>query len=152
MYRILSAFAVGLLAACAAPAASSCRAVPPAAIAAGTATWIGPCDKGAANGVGTLRVAHGNGAPALFFGRMVAGRPFSGVMTASDGDWRPAWRFDAAMKPRDDPDGSRQSSVHTFRLAEAGAREASRRFRAGGNAASAKFYDEQARRLAEALD
>lgn len=152
MYKTLSACAVALLVACASPAAPACRAVPPAAMAAGTATWIGACDKGAASGVGTLRVTRGSGAPALFFGKMVAGRPFSGVMTASNGDWRPAWRFDAALKARDNPDGSRQSSIDTFRMAESGAREASRRFRAQGNTASANFYERQARRLAEALD
>ena len=83
---------------------------------------------------------------------MLAGRPFSGVMTTPDGDWRPAWRFDAALKPLDDPNGDRQSSIDTVRLAEDGAREASRRFRARGNAASVRYYDEQAGRLADALD
>ncbi len=136
----------------AAPAAASCRAAAPAVIAAGTATWIGACPQGMAEGVGTLRVTRRGRSPALFFGRMVKGRPFSGVMPTDDGDWRPAWRFDTTLRSRDDPSGNRQSSVDTFRLAAAGAMEASRRYRRAGNGASATFYAEQSRRLSEALD
>jgi len=101
--------------------------------------------------VGTLRVA-GKGGPRLFFGRMAAGRPISGVMPTPAGDWIPAWRFDTALRPRDDPSGSRQTSVDTFRIAAAGAAEAARRFRAAGNAGSAAFYDRQRAALEAALD
>jgi hypothetical protein len=150
--RNLAVIGAAALLACAAPAAPSCRAVAPAPIAGGAATWIGPCANGRAEGVGTLRVARSTGTPGLFYGRMTRGRPFSGVMATPEGDWRPAWRFDAALRPRDDPSGERQSSIATFRLAEAGAAEASRRYRAAGNAASARFHADQGRRLAEALD
>jgi len=145
------AFALAI-AGSAAPAAASCRAAAPAVIAAGTATWIGACPRGMAEGVGTLRVTRRGRSPALFFGRMVKGRPFSGVMPTEDGDWRPAWRFDTALRLRNDPSGSRQSSIDTFRLAAAGAVEASRRYRRAGNGASASFYAEQSRRLLAALD
>ena len=83
---------------------------------------------------------------------MVKGRPFSGVMPTEEGAWRPAWRFDSLLTPRDDPSGDRQSSLDTFDVAAAGAAEASRRYRAVGNIASARFYADESRRLAEALD
>lgn len=140
------------LSACGATAAPTCRAVAPAAIASGTATWIGPCANGMAEGVGTLRVARRGGSPGLFFGKMVRGRPFSGVMPTDRGDWRPAWRFDAGLKAQDDPSGDRQASIDIYRLAAAGANEASRRYRATGNLASARFYSAQGKRFGEALE
>lgn len=152
MLKILSTIGLGILAACSAPAAPPCRADAPAPIANGPTTWIGPCLHGSADGLGVLRVARRNQAPRLFFGKMVKGRPFSGVMSTDTGDWRPAWRFDARLQPREDPNGDRQSSLQTFDLAAGGAREASRRYRAAGNIDSARFYDQQSRKLAEALD
>lgn len=139
------------LAAVPATAAPACRAAVPAAIGAGPATWIGPCPRGRAEGDGVLRAPR-DGTTRLFFGRMRAGRPQSGVMTSARGDYLPAWRFTPDLAALDDPSGDRAASVRTFDTAADGARAASARLRRTGNRASAAFYAARARELATALD
>ncbi len=134
------------------PAATACRATPPALMPAGAWTWIGPCPNGVAQGRGVLRVVRPRTAPSLFFGEMRHGRPLIGVMVIDGRGWYPAWRFDARLAARFDPSGDRRRSIATFDIAAAGAREASRRYRAQGNAASARFYENKAHELEYALD
>jgi hypothetical protein len=146
MFRIMAALALGAATAFPVNAAPACRVTAP------TAFWIGPCVKGLGHGLGVLRVARRNRIPLLFFGQMVRGRPFSDVLSTDTGDWHPAWRLDANLNPRPDPDGDRRYSAQVFNLAAAAAREASRRYQVAGNTASAKFYARQSEKLADALD
>lgn len=142
---------LAVLATACTPATAACVARPPADLGAGPVTWLGACPGGRADGPGVLRAARAGGV-LLFYGRMAAGKPETGVMTTAAGDYIPAWRFDAAGKPIDDPSGSRQSSVATFDAAAAGARAAGSRFAAAGNTGSARFYARAAKELETQLD
>lgn len=151
MARLVVAALIAATCAYSPAAAAVCAAAAPADLGPGTATWLGACPKGRADGLGVLRARRQTGTQ-FFYGRMKAGRPATGVVTTAKGDLIPAWRFDRALKPVDDASGDRSSSVATFDTAAAGARAASARLRVAGNRASARFYAQKARDLELQLD
>ncbi len=133
----LGAGVLGARAAAAAPPA--CRFTPPPGTEAGARTWLGGCRAGTADGPGVLRTLPAGRPPVLYFGAMSAGRPGPGVVERG-GDFYPT------------AGGDREANVQAFRAAVAGARTAARRFRAQGNAPSARYYDAEAQRLERTLD
>lgn len=138
--------ALGLFAsvtlATAVPAASApaCRFSSPVPNEHGGQSWLGSCRAGAADGPGVVRIASPGGkAPVLWFGRMTAGLPGKGVVERG-GDYYP--------EAGDD----RNANVQAFNAAAAGARAVSRLFAGMGNKRSARFYADEATRLARTLD
>lgn len=75
----------------------------------------------------------------LWFGIMTGGRAGLGVV-AREGLYYP------------DAGDDRAANVRAFAAAARGARETARLFRTKGNAASARFYEDQAVRLERTLD
>lgn len=132
-------------------AAAACTAAAPVDLGSAQAKWLGACPGGRAEGLGVLR-ANAAAGPRLFFGRMKAGRPETGVVATASGDFIPAWRYDRALYRVEDPSGDRGSSVATFDVAAAAARVAAKRLRAAGNKASAAYYATRARDLERALE
>lgn len=141
----------GSEAAIAKPAATACRVVVPKEIAYGPPLWIGPCRNGVADGVGTLRVRSPKGWVTFFFGRSVAGRPYSGIMTDEHNLFIVAHRFDRALNYVE-PGGDRRKSMEAHSNAAAGATAASRHYLAHGNLASAHYYAERSRSYATAFE
>jgi hypothetical protein len=122
-----------------APAPGPCRVTIPADLTQRPARWMGGCVKGAAEGLGVLRV--GQGEPYQFFlGRMAGGRPVQGVLKVNGSQVIPAYRFDTDGRGVN-PDGNQPEQLtQVFRTGSAGARAVAGRFAAQGNKASATYY------------
>jgi hypothetical protein len=128
--------------------ATNCRLALPSALGEGSALWMGGCASGHAEGYGVIRLQPKGGAsPHLFFGSLKAGIPQTGVLQLAEDQWQPIWHFDADMKAVDNTAGDMQVTIDAFRAAAKGAHEASKRYRAAGNAASATYYDHLAKRF-----
>lgn len=112
-----------------------------------TVRWEGPCDQGAANGSGVLR-GYAKGKPTLiFYGEMQGGNPRLGVVEQPDGYLAGQFQEGKAL-PTEDPNVTLQA----FNAAERAAQQVAARFNAKGNAASARFYAERAKRLGAQMD
>lgn len=109
--------------------------------------WEGACASGHAEGSGVLRGFEKGQVRRLYFGRMKAGQPEIGVDELPDG--YVAGRFkDGKVVSSDD----RNDTILAFREASKAAEAVSERFRAAGNAPSAKFYRDKAQSLGEQMD
>ncbi len=122
-----------------AAASAPCRVTIPADLTQRPARWLGPCAKGAAEGLGVLRL--GTGEPYQFFlGRMADGRPVRGVLKVNGSQVIPAYRFDAEGRGMN-PVGNRPEQLtQVFGTGSAGASAAAARFAAAGNMGSAAYY------------
>ncbi len=129
-----------------AAAAAACSVIVPADMKGPQPRWLGTCAAGKAAGVGVLRV--GVRAPfSLFFGRVVAGRPQTGLIMLASG---------TMMEIRGVDDTGGVIATDGEHLAEqdrawadaaAGARLVARRFAAAGNKGSAAYYARWAHRI-----
>lgn len=112
-----------------------------------TAQWTGECRDKVAEGLGVLRMYDAGRFKTAFYGEMSRGKPVIGVIDVGGGYM--AGRFtDGKLNETDD----RNLTIRAFRVASDAAREASERFRRGGNEASARHYATVAERLANQLD
>lgn len=128
------------------PPAAGCATIVPADMKGPQPRWLGTCTAGKAAGVGVLRV--GARAPfSLFFGRVAAGRPQTGLIMLASGNM---------MQIRGVTDTGAVMAADGEHLAEqdrawadavAGARLVARRFTAAGNKGSAAYYARWAHRI-----
>jgi len=110
--------------------------------------WSGACKDGQAQGLGVMRAIRGNQVVQTFYGRYEAGRAVLGAVEL-EGGYR-AGRF--AADGRVMADGDRDTAIKAFEEAAAAAKSMAADQRRKGNAASARFYEAKARKLAEQLD
>lgn len=130
-----------------ASAGPACLVSAPADWQGVTVRWEGTCTNGQAEGSGVLRGFENGKVLRLFFGRMKAGQPEIGVDELPDG--YVAGRFkDGQVVTSDD----RNDTILAFREASKAAAVVSERFRAAGNAPSAKFYRDKAHSLGAQMD
>lgn len=113
-----------------------------------TTRWSGACKGGQAQGRGVLRALRAGALEQAFYGRYERGRPALGVVEV-DGGYR-AGRFGPDGQVL--ADGDRNTTIEAFDEAAAAARGMAAGLRRAGNAASARFYEAKARRLAEQMD
>ncbi len=120
-------------------ASAPCRVTIPADLTQRPARWLGPCAKGAAEGLGVLSL--GTAEPYQFFlGRMANGRPIQGVLKVNGSQVIPAYRFDAEGRGVN-PDGNHpEQPTQVSRTGSAGASAVAARFAAAGNMGSAAYY------------
>jgi hypothetical protein len=120
----------------------------PAILGKRRAQWMGACSNGHASGYGVIRLQPKSGAaPHLFYGLLQEGIPQNGVLQLAEDQWQPVWHFDAQMNVAENTAGDMQVSIDAFRAAGRGAREASARYSAAGNKASAAYYARLATRF-----
>lgn len=110
--------------------------------------WSGPCPGGVAEGRGVVRAYVDGRVVRIFYGRLKAGRLALGVVELEGG--YAAGRFDDQGRAIND--GERDALILAFDEASAAAREMADRFRSRGNEASARFYADRARKLAQQMD
>ena len=109
--------------------------------------WDGSCAAGLADGLGVLKEYSGGKVARFFFGRVHGGNIELGVIDQADGFV--AGKFDhGQLVPSDD----RQAYIDAFREAEQAAKQAASRFKAAGNEASFRFYENKAKELAGQMD
>ncbi len=128
---------------------ADCRFVVPERLPARDVRWSGGCAGGRAEGRGVLRAYAGGRVVGWFYGTLRAGEPVLGVVDLGDGFV--AGRFEGARVVAD-ADADRNALIAAFDEAAAAARELAERFRQGGHAASARFYDAKARQLGAQID
>ena len=129
--------------------AASCRWDTPKPWPEGASNrWSGACKDGQAQGLGVLRALRGNQVVQAFYGRYDEGRAVLGAVEL-EGGYR-AGRF--SSDGRVVPDGDRDTAIKAFDEAAAAAKAMAAELRRNGNAASARFYEAKARKLAEQLD
>lgn len=109
--------------------------------------WTGACQARLAHGLGTLRALQGGQVQRTFYGRLEAGQPVLGAIELPGGFQ--AGRFEAG-KPV--ADGERNTLVMAFDEAAAAARQVADGYQKAGNAASARFYQAKADKLAQQID
>lgn len=128
--------------------AQQCQFVAPADWSSSTSIrWFGACPGGGADGLGVLR-SYFRGAPGpAFFGRMVAGTLDMGVIEGEGGFTAGRFRDGEVVAGAD-----RQTLIDAFTLAAKAARATAARFKAEGNAASARFYADKADQLENQMD
>lgn len=126
---------------------AACHVTAPADWQGITVRWEGACANGLAEGSGVLRGLEKGQVVRLFFGRMLAGQPQIGVVEWPTG--YVAGRFEAGRVVTSD---DRNDTLRAFRAASQAAEAVSERFRAAGNAPSARFYRDKARRLDAQMD
>lgn len=131
------------------PAAASCSTIVPTEMKEmqrPQPRWLGACASGKATGVGVLRV--GVRPPfGLFFGRVVTGRPQTGLIMLSSGNMMEIRGVTATggIIPTDGENMAEQDRA--WADAAAGARLVARRFTAAGNRGSAAYYARWAHRI-----
>jgi hypothetical protein len=109
--------------------------------------WEGECADGKAHGKGALKALEKARVDRIFFGSMEKGELKVGVMDTTDGFI--AGRFEHGRVVDTD---DRSIILESFDAASAAAKAVSDRFNRSGNAASARFYDAKAKKLAEQMD
>lgn len=125
---------------------AACATIVPAEIKGAPSRWLGECASGKATGVGALRV--GVRAPfAFFFGRMVAGKPQTGLVMLSSGNVMPTRGLSAtgAIVPVSGENAQEQDRA--WADAAAGARLVARRYAATGNRGSSVYYTGWVRKI-----
>lgn len=152
LYRFLLAgllWMVSSIAAASTDAAGSigCRFERPAGWTEPSLRWTGACVDGHAHGLGVLRAYAGHRASRLFFGRLQAGRLLIGVVDLPEGYVAGEFRDGRALDTDD-----RNLILKAFNEAQAAARLAADHFSQAGNAASASYYRDKARQLAQQMD
>jgi hypothetical protein len=109
--------------------------------------WSGRCCGGLAEGRGTLRAYDGAGVVRTFYGMLESGQPVLGAIEQDDGFV--AGRFAAGKVVID---GERNTLILAFDEASEAAREMAQSYRRAGRAASARFYENKAKRLSQQMD
>ena len=109
--------------------------------------WSGACHEGTADGHGVLREFSGTQVSRIFFGMLGRGKLRIGVIQQSDGF--KAGRFDAGKIV---DDGDRNALIKAFDEAATAAKQVSETYRREGNTASARFYLDKSKQLAEQMD
>ena len=109
--------------------------------------WTGSCKAGHAEGRGVLRQFSDGRVQRLYFGSLVAGRLRLGVIEQVDG--YVAGQFAAAKVVAG---ADRNMLIKAFDEASAAASSVAENYRREGNVASARYYQERAKQLAEQLD
>jgi hypothetical protein len=127
--------------------ATRCRFLPPADWTQRDVRWSGACVDRLADGRGVLRAYAAGRVQRSFFGRLEAGRPVLGAVELEGGFQ--AGRFQDGLAVSD---GERNTLIQAFDEAAAAARELASFYRRAGNAASARYYADKARQLAQQMD
>jgi len=109
--------------------------------------WDGGCAAGFADGLGVLKEISGGKVVRFFFGRIRNGNIEIGVIDQADGFI--AGNFDRGQFVAS---YDRQIYIDAFKHAEQAAQQAASRFKAAGNEASARFYENKAKELASQMD
>ena len=128
-------------------ATSSCSAQSPTHWVGKNTRWAGDCQNGLAQGFGTLRLYNGSKPTTVFYGVFKGGEPILGVEEINSGF--KAGRIDQGKFVKTD---DRQTYIDAFKAAEKGALAAASQFKANGNQASSKFYQNKAAMLAAQMD
>lgn len=126
---------------------ADCRFEVPGGWPGADVRWTGSCKAGRAEGLGVLRQFSAGRVQRLYFGRLVAGRLNLGVIEQDDG--YVAGQFAAAKVVAG---ADRNTLIKAFDEASAAATAVAENYLREGNAASAKYYQERAKQLAEQLD
>jgi hypothetical protein len=127
--------------------ATRCRFMPPADWTQRDVRWSGACVDRLADGRGVLRAYAAGRVQRSFYGRLEAGRPVLGAVELEGGFQ--AGRFQNGLAVSD---GERNTLIQAFEEAAAAARELASFYRRAGNAASARYYADKARQLAQQMD
>jgi len=109
--------------------------------------WDGDCVAGVADGLGILKEYSGNQVARWFFGSLRNGDVELGVIDQSEGYIAGKFTHGQLLSSPD-----RQTYLDAFEQAEQAASQAASRFKQVGNQASARFYADKARELAEQMD
>jgi hypothetical protein len=109
--------------------------------------WSGSCHAGLAEGGGTLRLYRDGRVARVFYGLLEQGQPTLGVIEQPGGFV--AGHFEAGKVVAD---GERNTLIQAFDTASEAARQLAETYRLAGNAASARFYQDKARQLAQQMD
>ena len=124
-----------------------CRFAVPPGWSASALRWSGACRGGLAHGPGVLREYDGAKVNQAFYGGLRAGTLGLGVIEQPGGFV--AGRFELGRVVGDD---NRNTAIRAFDAAAVAARQLAERYRRAGNVASARFYGDKAKQLAEQLD
>jgi hypothetical protein len=127
--------------------AANCRFELPAGWNSADVRWTGECSNGHAQGRGVLREFSAGKVARIFFGTLEQGRLQWGAIDQPDG--YVAGRFEAGKAVAD---GERSALIKAFNEASAAAKSVAEGYQKAGNAASAKFYEDKARQLANQMD
>ena len=109
--------------------------------------WDGPCASGFAHGQGVLKDMSKQPIERFFFGRLDKGKLARGVIDQPDGFVAGDFKAGAVL-----PSDNRQTALDAFTEAKTAAGLTAAKFRKAKNAASAKFYDDKAKSLADQMD
>ena len=126
---------------------ADCRFEVPDGWPAAAVRWTGPCRAGHADGRGVIREFNAGRVQRIYFGSVLAGHLSLGVIQQDDG--YVAGQF-AATKVVSGAD--RNTLIKAFDEASAAASAVAENFLREGNAASARYYQERAKQLAEQID
>ena len=110
--------------------------------------WDGPCKAGKADGTGVLKAySKGKASPEIFYGQVQAGALHFGVLELEGG-----YQAGPFVNGVVQDDIERNLLIKAFDVGSTAAQAYSARLQKAGNAGSAKFYANKAKRLAEQLD
>ena len=126
---------------------ANCRFEVPHGWPAADVRWTGQCRAGHADGRGVLREFNAGRVNRIYFGSLSAGHLTLGVIEQDDG--YKAGQFSAAKLL---PGAERNTLIKAFDEASAAAKGVAENYLREGNAASAKYYQDRAKQLAEQID
>lgn len=127
--------------------AAPCRVERPVDWGTASLRWEGACVKGQAQGRGVLRGLQDGKLQRAFYGCMAGGHVVFGVLELPGG-FKAGEFHHGQLRNSDD----RALLMRAFDEASAAARDAAARYRKAGNAASARYYQDKAKQLAEQMD
>lgn len=126
---------------------ADCRFEVPDGWPANDVRWTGPCRAGRADGRGVLREFNAGRVNRIYFGSLIAGHLTLGVIQQDDG--YKAGQFSAAKLLTG---AERNTLIKAFDEGSAAAKAVAANYLREGNAASAKYYQDRAKELAEQMD
>ena len=131
---------------------NNCRFEKPDMWTEGKITWLGACRSGFADGYGVI-LNEIEGSPAeRFFGRLNRGYLRLGALQSESGYMAGRWTRGGLAPAREDDQAARNELIAAFDAAAKAASSVSRSLSRQGNAASSRFYAEQARMLRTQMD
>jgi hypothetical protein len=131
---------------------SGCRIAAPESWRGLALRWEGACPEGRAAGPGVLRGLEGTALRQGFYGRMRVGAPETGVFESAEGFQAGRVVDGAVVEPEGDDIARRNALIRAFDIARDAAQAAAKRFRDAGNAGSAAYYEDLARRLEQQMN
>jgi hypothetical protein len=104
--------------------------------------WIGDCKNGKADGIGVIRIDHGNQVYSFFYGKLVDGKATIGTIEHATGFMVGKFQ-DGKIMETDDP----QIVLESFRVGAQAAEKVSQNFASVRNTPSANYYKRKAELL-----